>query len=63
MPTAPVEEADLPPFTNQPGRCPRCDRRGPIRVHFDRDCPEARAAITTTGVCECGARWVERCRP
>jgi hypothetical protein len=32
----------LPPFINQHGRCPRCAGRGPIRVHFDRDCAHAR---------------------
>jgi hypothetical protein len=41
MTTAPVEQEDLPPFTNQSARCPRCAGRGPIRVHFDRDCAEA----------------------
>jgi hypothetical protein len=30
--TAPVEAADLPPFTNQSGRCARCAGRGPIRA-------------------------------
>jgi hypothetical protein len=55
-----VEEADLPPFTSQSGRCPRCARRGPIRVHFDRECAEARGDHFHR-VCPCGHRWVERC--
>jgi hypothetical protein len=28
MTTTPVEQASLPPFSNQHGRCPRCARRG-----------------------------------
>ena len=39
---APVEQADLPPFTNHNPRCVRCGNRRLIRVHFDRDCAEAR---------------------
>jgi hypothetical protein len=42
MTTAPGAEAALPRFTNQRAACPRCGRCGPIRVHFDRDCAEAR---------------------
>jgi hypothetical protein len=41
MVTVPVEQADLPPYRHR-GPCPRCARRGPIGVHFDRDCTEAR---------------------
>src|SRR5215475_6613077 len=37
MTTAPVEQADLPPYRHR-GPCPRCGGSGPIRVHFDRDC-------------------------
>jgi len=45
MTTAPVEQAaDLPPFTNQRERCRRGGGRGPIRVHFDRDCADALGA-------------------
>src|SRR5262245_33580864 len=40
--TTSVEEAVLPPFNNQSGACSRCAARGPIRVHFDRDCARAR---------------------
>jgi len=40
--TTSVEEADLPPFNNQSGACSRCAARGPIGVHFDRDCARAR---------------------
>jgi hypothetical protein len=58
--TAPVEAADLPPFTNQSGRCPRCVGRGPIRVHFDRDCARARGDHFHR-LCPCGAEWIERC--
>jgi hypothetical protein len=32
MTIAPAREADLPPFTNQSGRCARCAGRGPIRA-------------------------------
>ena len=42
MTSAPVEEGELPPFTNQRARCARCGGGGPIRVHFDRDCADAR---------------------
>jgi len=37
MRSAPVESSDLPPCRHR-GPCPRCGGRGPIRVHFDRDC-------------------------
>jgi hypothetical protein len=59
MTIAPVEQANLPPY-RPPGPCPRCGGRGPIRVHFDRDCTEVRGDHYHR-VCECGARWVERC--
>ena len=57
---APVEQADLPPFSNQSGRCPRCAGRGPIRVHFDRDCAQARGDHFHRR-CPCGHEWVESC--
>jgi len=60
MPIAPVEQADLPPFSNQRARCSRCGGGSPIRVHFDRDCAEARGDHFHR-VCPCGHRWVERC--
>ena len=44
MPTAPVEPTDLPPYRHR-GPCPRCGGRGPIRVHFDRDCREVLGEI------------------
>jgi hypothetical protein len=42
MTTAPVEQTDLSPFTNWNPRCVRRGNRRLIRVHFDRDCAEAR---------------------
>ncbi|HEY7371193.1 MAG TPA: hypothetical protein VIF57_03375 [Polyangia bacterium] len=60
MTTAPVEEADLPPFTNMRARCARCGNRRLIRVNFDRDCAEARGDHFHRA-CSCGHRWVERC--
>ena len=59
MTTAPVEERDLPPYRHR-GPCPRCGGNGPIRVHFDRDCADARGDHFHR-VCPCGHRWVERC--
>jgi len=59
MTSAPVDEADLPPFSNQRG-CAHCGGRGPIRVHFDRDCARARGDHFHR-VCPCGAEWIERC--
>jgi hypothetical protein len=61
MTTAPAREADLPPFSNQSGRCPRCGGRGPIRVHFDRDCAQAQGDHFHR-LCSCGFEWVESCR-
>jgi hypothetical protein len=52
MATAPVEEADLSPFTNMRARC---GSRRLIRVHFDRDCAEARGDHFHR-VCACGHR-------
>jgi hypothetical protein len=60
MVTARVEEAELPPFTNQARPCPRCGGRGPIRVHFDRDCARARGDHYHR-LCLCGHEWIERC--
>jgi len=60
MSSAPVDAADLPPFSNQRARCPRCGGGTPIRVHFDRDCAEARGDHFLR-VCPCGHDWVERC--
>ena len=59
MPSAPVEPTDLPPY-RQRGPCPRCAGRGPIRVHFDRDCAEVRGDHYHR-LCPCGYQWVERC--
>jgi hypothetical protein len=60
MTSAPVDAADLPPFTNMRARCPRCGQRGGTRVHFDRDFAEAHGDHFHR-VCPCGHRWVERC--
>jgi hypothetical protein len=60
MPTRPLEQHELPPFTNCNPRCARCGNRRLIRVHFDRDCREARGDHFHR-VCPCGHRWVERC--
>ena len=38
MTTAPVEHAELPAFTDPTRPVCTCGRRGPIRVHFDRNC-------------------------
>jgi hypothetical protein len=57
VPPVPPDEADLPPF-RQNGRARNCGRRL-IRVHFDRDCAEARGDHFHR-VCPCGDRWVER---
>jgi hypothetical protein len=35
--------------------------RGPIRVHFDRDCARARGDHFHRR-CLCGAEWIESCR-
>jgi hypothetical protein len=59
MTTAPVDETDLPPYRHR-GPCPRCGGRGPIRVHFDRDCAEVRGDHYHR-LCPCGYQWVERC--
>ncbi|HKA28014.1 MAG TPA: hypothetical protein VKH82_01470 [Candidatus Binatia bacterium] len=61
MTTAPVDAAALPPFSNMRARCARCGGRQLIRVHFDRDCTEARGDHFHR-VCPCGHRWAERCR-
>jgi hypothetical protein len=61
MTTAPVEQTDRPPFTNQRARCQRCGGGSLIRVHFDRDCTDARGDRFHR-VCPFGYRWVERCR-
>jgi hypothetical protein len=60
MATVPLEPAELPPFSNQSGRCRRCGGRGPIRVHFDRDCARARGDHFHRR-CPCGHEWIERC--
>jgi len=60
MTTVPVDHADLPPFRWE-GPCAECGGGSPIRVHFDRDCPEARGDHYHR-VCPCGHRWVDRCR-
>jgi len=56
-----MEQADLPPLTDQRARCPRCGDGRPIRVHFDRDCADARGDHFHN-ICPCGYEWVERCR-
>jgi hypothetical protein len=59
MPIGPVDEATLPPFSNQDG-CPHCGRRGPIRVHFDRDCARV-GGEHFHRIGTCGHEWLERC--
>jgi hypothetical protein len=60
MTTAPVEQADLPPYTfRQP--CRRCRRRAPALVVFDRDCGEVSGAHYHRECLACGARWLEQC--
>ena len=44
MTAAPDDETDLPPYRHR-GPCPRCGGRGPIRVHFDRDCTSVAASM------------------
>jgi len=58
MTTAPVDETDLPPYRHP---CPRCGGRGPIRVHFDRDCGAVRGDHYHRECLACGARWLEQC--
>src|SRR4029453_14875465 len=57
-----MEEADLPPFTNQSGRCARCGGRRLIRVPFDRACARARGDHFHRR-CPCGHEWIGRCSP
>jgi hypothetical protein len=60
MTTAPVEEADLPPFTNLRAVCARCARRVRAYVMFDRDCARARRPLHR----RCTVfrhEWVEGC--
>jgi len=59
MTVEPVDETDLPPYGHR-GPCPRCGGRGPIRVHFDRDCGAVRGDHYHR-LCPCGYQWVERC--
>jgi hypothetical protein len=47
MATALIQQADLLPFSNQAGRCPRAGR-GPIRVRFDRKSAGGPFTISTT---------------
>jgi hypothetical protein len=60
MTTAPVEPADLPPYTfRQP--CRRCQRHAPALVVFDRDCREVVGEHYHRECLACGARWIEQC--
>jgi hypothetical protein len=61
MTTAPVEQADLPPFSNTRAVCARCARRVRAFVMFDRDCGRARGDHFHRRCTVCGHEWVERC--
>jgi len=54
------EKLHLPPYRHR-GPCPRCGGRGPIRVHFDRDCSEVPGNDYHRECPGCGARWLEQC--
>src|SRR4029453_1611779 len=54
LPPPPGARAD------RPRPCRRCGGRGPIRVHFDRDCARARGDHFHRR-CPCGHEWIERC--
>jgi hypothetical protein len=60
MTTAPVDAADLPPYTfRQP--CRRCRRRAPALVVFDRECGAVIGEHYHRECLACGARRLEQC--
>jgi hypothetical protein len=60
MTIAPVEQAELPPYTfRQPYR--QCRRRAPALVVFDRDCREVTGEHYHRECLACGARRLEQC--
>lgn len=59
--TAPVEEADLRPFSNLGAVCARCASHVRAYVMFDRDCLRARRDHYHRRCTVCGHEWVERC--
>jgi hypothetical protein len=58
MPSAPVEQADLPPFSNLRAICARRVR---AYVIFHRDCPGAPGDHYHRRCTVCGHEWPERC--
>jgi hypothetical protein len=61
MPAAPVHVAELPPFSNQAGGCPRCRARWELWVIFDRACDEVIGGAHYHRVCSrCACRWAEQ---
>jgi hypothetical protein len=60
MTSAPVNAADLPPYTLRQS-CRACRRRTPALVVFDRECREVAGEHTTANALACGARWLEQC--
>jgi hypothetical protein len=60
MTRAPVDAADLPPYTfRQP--CGQCRRRAAALVIFDRDCRDVTGEHYHRECLACGARWLEQC--
>jgi hypothetical protein len=60
MTSAPVNAADLPPYTFR-HPCRACRRRAPALVVFDRECGEVIGDHYHRECTACGARWLERC--
>jgi hypothetical protein len=61
MTPAPVEQAELPPFSNLRAVCARCARRVRAYVMFDRDCPGARGDHFHRRCTVCGHECIEAC--
>jgi hypothetical protein len=61
MTPAPVEQADLAPFSNTRAVCARCARRVRAYVMFDRDCIQARGDHFHRRCTVCGHAWIEAC--
>ena len=60
MTSAPVNAADLPPYTFRQLRR-RYQRRAPAVVIFDRECDVEIGDHYHRECLGCGARWLERC--